>query len=647
MSSFALGRRRCIQLTTRRVSKHFLGSRNESFHQSERATAITTEGTAGRRASTLQFNQFPPQSLILKSQRNSELISPTNASFSSPAASQMEAIEHEHLSDNFETTTVDGTLRQDITTGLPFVIKNLDQACRFNQGKGGAPNGPNNTSKKKWNTDFVKQTVSQYEYYLKRFYNQEGGTDDDSSVSNEMKELFFSPETTQQAFVAVLRCRLPTHVLSQKIREWERYIGGIGMTKMTDSLSLSMLEANGKAGNVGRAIQLLSLRKSREYSPKEQEFVHAITAIDAASLYLRRNRNIFLAENKQPKIDDPTRWLDAILINMNQRDVALTTKMANRMLNIFTRTGKTGKMTHYFYRVVRKPIHGEEDDNENEKGDEIDIAKNNDNANKMATFQNRPVQLRINMRPPPPYHKIPSQVRGKLVRKPGSNIKQLKLERESDPDWSPVLTSAISFADSLKQGACGHDPVELDLISYSILMKVCVNRGSLWRAMHMIDEVMPANKIKPDIIAYNTLLIGLARVGDVPTMKEYTRQLLSNGLTPTKETIEASIDSLLNLGDVGNAITLCQDFFNQYSVLPPYTTHLKILEMTLGRGLEFEAKRHVSFIQQLWKWEQNKYHSEKFSRMLYATQNNPSLSKEALQKMFAYFGYTLDDSDFF
>lgn len=178
-------------------------------------------------------------------------------------------------------------------------------------------------------------------------------------------------------------------------------------------------------------------------------------------------------------------------------------------------------------------------------------------------------------------------------------------------------------------------------------MKVCVNRGSLWRAMHMIDEVMPANKIKPDIIAYNTLLIGLARVGDVPTMKEYTRQLLSNGLTPTKETIEASIDSLLNLGDVGNAITLCQDFFNQYSVLPPYTTHLKILEMTLGRGLEFEAKRHVSFIQQLWKWEQNKYHSEKFSRMLYATQNNPSLSKEALQKMFAYFGYTLDDSDFF
>ena len=81
-----------------------------------------------------------------------------------------------------------------------------------------------------------------------------------------MKEIFFSPATTQQAFVAVLRCKLPTDILSKKIREWERQIGRIGLTRMTDSLSLSMLEANGKAGNVGRAIHLLTLRKSRDFS---------------------------------------------------------------------------------------------------------------------------------------------------------------------------------------------------------------------------------------------------------------------------------------------------------------------------------------------------------------------------------------------
>jgi len=621
MSSLVLGRRRCFHQLLRATSNKLVGPPKESVQQSSVAVS------AGQRSSVLQIRNYFP--------RTSKGAQP----FSS-TASRYQAIEN---ANHFQTTVDVLALRQNIATTLPTAIKDLDRACRFNQGKGGAPNGPNSVSRKKWNVDFVRQTVARYEFYLKYFYHHEDQDDDDKvvSVSKEMKQLFFSPETTQQAFVAVLRCRLPTDDLSQKIREWERYIGSVGMTKMTDSLSLSMLEANGKAGNVGRSIQLLSLRKSRDFTPKTSEFIHAITAIDAASLYLRKNRNIFLSENEQPKIDDPTRWLDAILLNMNQRDVALTTKMANRMLNAFARTGRSAKMTHYFYRVLRQRTDVEEED------DNDAISFNKNSSHKMATFQNRSVRPKINMRPPPPYHKIPSQVRGKLVRKPGSDIKQLKLERESDPDWSPVLTSAISFADSLKQGACGHDPVELDLISYSILMKVCVNRGSLWRAMHIIDEVMPANRIEPDIMAYNTLLIGLSKVGDVPTMKEYIRQLLSNGLSPTKETIEASIDSLLNLGDVGNAITLCQDYFNQYSVLPPYTTHLKILEMTLGRGLVFEAKRHVSFIQQLWKWEQNKYHSKESSKMLNLTQNNPNLSKEALQKMFAYFGYTLDESDFF
>lgn len=560
---------------------------------------------------------------------------------------------------------------------IESVLLDLDRASQFNQGKGGAPNGPNTGwSKRQWDHAFVRQTVDRYEFYLTHFYNElhrrhqngaylDGGhsghppgplspSDSMLEVSDEMRRLFFSPETTQQAFLALQRCKIPTPVLSRKVRGWERYIGSMGLTEMNDSLSLSMLEANGKAGNVGRAIQLLSLRKSRGYKPTASEFIYAIKAIRAAGLYLRRNRNVFLSEQDQPQIDDPTRWLDAILLNMSQRGFSLSTAMANRMLHTYASTGKSGKMAHYFYRVVRHPINVDDNDNDNNDVDSDD-GDNDDDEDKypsrsdtgIARFWNRPVKIRIEMRPPPPYHKIPSQVKGKLVRKPGTEIKQLKLDRESDPDWSPVLTSAISFADSLKQGACGHDPIELDLISYSTLMMACINRGSLWRAMHLLDEVMPANGIEPDIVAYNILLMGLARVGDVPTMKDYFRQLLSNNLDPTKETIEAVVDGLLNLGDVGGAITFCQDSFNQHSVLPPYTSHLKILEFTLGRGLVYEAKRHVSFIQQLWKWEKNKYHSDDVVRMMELTQKNPKLSKEALQKMFAYFGEKLNDSDFY
>lgn len=528
---------------------------------------------------------------------------------------------------------------------LQSVIVDIDAAARFNQGKGGGPHGP----RKLWNTEFVKTAVEQYEHCLKFSYEKHQGLPSEheatipidlAAASTDVQKLFLSSKTTERAFRAMLRCKLPTSLLSQKVREWERYIGGIGQTSLTDGLSLRMLEANGKAGNVGRAITLLKIRKSRGYPSTRKEYVYAIQAIQSAGLYLRSNRNVYLSDNDQPQIDDPTRWLDDILLNMNQRDFPLTTELANRMLNTYASTGRSGKALHYFYRVLRRPI--------NEAGlSGADSITDAETLRNMAHFRNQPIKVRMAMRPPPPYHKIPSQVKGKLVRKPGTDIKQLKLDRELDPDWSPPLSAAISFADSLTQGACGHDPITLDLISYSTLIKACVNRGSLWRAMHVLDEVMPANGIEPDAIAYNSLLNGLARVGDAPTMKEYFNKMLVHDISPTKETVEAIVDGLLNLGDVGSAITVVQDCFNQHNALPPYTTHLKILEFALGRTLTHEAKRHVFFIQQLWKWERNDYHSEKFCKLMELTQKNPKLSREALQKLFAYFGEKLNDSDFF
>ena len=529
---------------------------------------------------------------------------------------------------------------QEELSSIESVMENLDKASGYNFGKGGKPK-----DKRMWDVDVVRTTVAQYEYYLKMFHNTSNesttpttATSTGKDYSLEIRKLFLSSETTQKAFRALLRCKLDTSDLSQKVREWERYLGNLGETSMTNELSLAMIHANGKAGNVGRALSLLNLRKSRNYEPTQSEFIHAVNSIDAAGLELRRNRNTFLSEQNQPQIDDPTRWLDAILLNMSQRHFTLTTWLANKMLNTYSTTGKSGKAIHYFYNIHRTPITEEDYDENADRG--------------IARYNGRPVKIRMKMRPPPPYHKIPSQVRGKFVRKPGTTtedgIKQLKMDRESDPDWSPALTAAISFADSLKHGgACGHEPIELDLISYSILIKVCVNRGSLWRAMHILDEVMPSNYVEPDVVAFNTLLSGLARVGDVPTIREYFSKMVAMGISPSPETIQSYVEGLLNLGDISAAITVVQDCFNQHSVLPPYTIHLKILEFALARGLVYEAKRHVFFIQQLWKWERNDYHSEEFSKIVELTKRNPKLSKEALERLFAYFGESLEQSDFF
>lgn len=78
-----------------------------------------------------------------------------------------------------------------------------------------------------------------------------------------------------------------------------------------------------------------------------------------------------------------------------------------------------------------------------------------------------------------------------------------------------------------------------------------------------------------------------------------------------------------------------------------YNTHLKIIEFALANGLIFEAKRHVYFVQQLWKWQPSQHHSKSFCSVMEATKRNPKLNKSALQKLFQYYGEDLNEKDFF
>jgi hypothetical protein len=108
------------------------------------------------------------------------------------------------------------------------------------------------------------------------------------------------------------------------------------------------------------------------------------------------------------------------------------------------------------------------------------------------------------------------------------------------------------------------------------------------------------------------------------------------------------VDCYLNVGDMSGAITLVQDMFNQHKTLPPQISHFKILEFCLARGLIFEAKRHVYFIQQMMKWKPSDGDAEDGTRIhqIKLNQLNPKLGKASLQKLFAYFGEELSEKDF-
>jgi len=468
-----------------------------------------------------------------------------------------------------------------------------------------------------------------------------------------------SSNTVSRAFRSLTRSNLETYDMGRRVRGVEKLVGSIGLTPLTDLLSQNLLEANGKAGNVGRALSLLSLRKSRHYAPNAYEFEHAIQSIESAGLYLRKSRNVFLGEKGQPPLDNPTRWLDAILLNMSSRGVQLDIDAANRMLDCYASMGRSGKAIHFFYDVVRDfveddgtyyPMRDVEGGDRHHRPQEFEGKQIPEHVLRdMPTFYNRKIKVRMRMRDPPPYHKVPSRVKGSLVKRfgdeEGGGI--TKLRQESEKSWSPALTAAFAFADSLTHGACGHQAIELNKKSWNILIAACCNRGAIWRAMQIAEETMPNNGFEPDIYTYNTILGALSRLGDVPTMREYMVKLTNAGIKPHQFTVDFLVSGHLNSGDIGGAVSIVQDMFNQHSVLPPYTTHLKIIEFALANDLVYEAKRHVYFLQQLWKWKPNDSVDPKFRTMMYLTTRNPNLNKNALKKLFRYFGEELADDDFF
>lgn len=243
-------------------------------------------------------------------------------------------------------------------------------------------------------------------------------------------------------------------------------------------------------------------------------------------------------------------------------------------------------------------------------------------------------------------YKIPSQIQpDQETALRGSSERKSKLEFERSEKFG--LRPALSFFESLLHGACGHAPVTPSLELYNCKIKICCYRGAIWRAMEILEVELPQAGLEPDTLSYLRILDGLARLGDIVTMKKIFTTMNQRNVPLSRHIIRAMVDGYLNASDVAGGITFVQDVFNQYSILPPFNTHLKILEIALGSANPYEATRHVYFLQQLWRFQPNDYHSASLQNQVRSTVQHPSLRKAALQHMFQYFGYRLEEKDFF
>mmetsp|Transcript_19931 Transcript_19931/g.24412 ORF Transcript_19931/g.24412 Transcript_19931/m.24412 type:complete len:777 (+) Transcript_19931:39-2369(+) len=553
--------------------------------------------------------------------------------------------------------------------------------------------------KEYWDPEFCLRTFQSYKDHLLYLHTNKQKTTvtedhrtnkgDSDSLSDIKVRLLTSAYHARSATMVLVKSNLTTEELQNQVRQFERILGDISTIPMNDQLSQELYVANAKAGNVGRTFELLRYRTQQSIPPfrdihdkymRYDEYSMAIQSIISATVELRRNRSPIHPESESavtPLAEDPTRWLDYILLSMKARNVDLTTAMAGRMLSTYACSGRTGRATHFFYKVETRLKQQDADSNYNSS------STNGHNKRNLVKV----VRLKRNRSPKP--HKVPSISRNILrsttevptfndntitgsksstgdVSNQQPRQQQLtsrKLELEMKNEWSPSLSAAFAFAQSLEQGACGHEPVKLDVRCYNFLIKACCHRGALQRAIWLLTEKMPELGLKPNEYSYNTILHALARVGDEMYLTELLIEMTNNpSLSLTPNSVEALVLGKLNAGNVGGAITLIQDIYNQHGVLPPSSTHLDVLEHALGHEYVHEAKRHIWFLEQIkqqWRssdeymkahtnsaytknWDWKRLHDQVVKGVIH----NPKLSRDGIKHLFQFFGETLTDDSF-
>lgn len=498
-------------------------------------------------------------------------------------------------------------------------------------------------------TQQYEDLVNQYTEILNRLVKEEA----DGSSHPLLQPNVMLPTLQVLARVLTSSSEPASSPLSSTLRHWESHWGilhsssGSSSSILTDAVTRQLILVHSLSGNVGRVWALLGYRKQQRFAVKRSEILHAIRALRVAHPGTNEILGQVVPQSKTSNInalDNPTRWLDALLLNMKHRGYKLDVKLAEEMLKCYC-TGWDGKATHYWFKVVQE---------------EITSAHASDSEKKKYRMR-----LKYNNHAPP-YYKIPSMVKGTQYQplyyhqqKPTSGSTPLvdtsdpstrfALQRQRDPDFSYPLAAAFAFADSLTHGACGHSPLSLNNACHTALVTVCVQRGAMWRAMQMLEKWDVHSSIPP-LRAYNTVLAGLARVGDVSMAQDLYHRLLSQGHRPDAYTVRSIVDGLLNVQDIGGAVTVVQDFWYQHAVLPPIIlTQVKLLEYALATDTLHEAIRFVYFIRSVQQMQNakslvqdlysNQHEQERIERLLEQVKTHPQLQQDALEQLFDYFGH--------
>ena len=206
-------------------------------------------------------------------------------------------------------------------------------------------------------------------------------------------------------------------------------------------------------------------------------------------------------------------------------------------------------------------------------------------------------------------HKPNSRTVSLMLRLYGKNCQIKKSQGQS----GEAIDAAFTFLNKCKDGGfMGLPKIPITDEMISEVLKICLLANDETKALKLLDEIEIKYGLKASSVIYEPLIYYYAGLkGAMTTTEDFLVQMINKNIPPTTAIVDALIAGFLMEDDVSEALDRIQELYTEHRARPSVRALIRLLELSLIRKDEYEARRVVVVIQQMYSFEERNTELEK------------------------------------
>lgn len=206
-------------------------------------------------------------------------------------------------------------------------------------------------------------------------------------------------------------------------------------------------------------------------------------------------------------------------------------------------------------------------------------------------------------------HKPNSRTISLMLRLYGKNCQIKKSQGHS----AEAIDAAFTFLNKCKNGGfLGLPKIAINDELISDLIKVCLLADDETKALNLLSNIEIDYGVKPSSVIYEPLIYYYAGLkGAMTTTEDLLVQMINNNIPPTTAIVDALIAGFILDDAVSDALDRIQELYTEHRARPSVRALIRLLEMSLIRKDDHEARRVVVVIQQMYNFEERNSALEK------------------------------------